>query len=184
MPVFAGTKWEVIENFSLRGVHLERDEGDRLDVPIDFRFMDLLLHWNLSPKECEPDQAHVYLVFQRCTSRRQSGGHLNRPIPQPALWINPASRPSGDEITCHWPSSQRRSSTFSKTSLAEARRSSSKNTKGDSYPHLVVSLLGANRKVKPHGVFTARVLFDGTNGIEVNNGRGFVTKNPRQSHQT
>ena len=36
------------------------------------------------------------------------------------------------------------------------------------YPKLVVASLGANRKDKPNGVVTARVLFDGTNGIHVN----------------
>ena len=35
-------------------------------------------------------------------------------------------------------------------------------------PSLVVASLGANRKEKPSGQITARVLFDGTNGREVN----------------
>ena len=36
------------------------------------------------------------------------------------------------------------------------------------YPHLVVASLGAMRKEKPAGVISARVLFDGSNGIPVN----------------
>ena len=36
------------------------------------------------------------------------------------------------------------------------------------FPSLTIASLGANRKDKPRGVITARVLFDGTNGIEVN----------------
>ena len=36
------------------------------------------------------------------------------------------------------------------------------------YPSLVISSLGANRKEKPGGQITARVLVDGTNGLEVN----------------
>ena len=35
------------------------------------------------------------------------------------------------------------------------------------YPHLVIASLGANRKDKPNGVVSARVLFDGSNGISV-----------------
>ena len=36
------------------------------------------------------------------------------------------------------------------------------------FPHLVVASLGAQRKDKPGGVISARVLFDGSNGIQVN----------------
>ena len=36
------------------------------------------------------------------------------------------------------------------------------------FPNLVVASLGANRKDKPNGTVTARVLFDGTHGISVN----------------
>ena len=36
------------------------------------------------------------------------------------------------------------------------------------YPDLVVAALGANKKEKPDGVISARVLFDGSNGIAVN----------------
>ena len=46
-----------------------------------------------------------------------------------------------------------------KLSEAEAKRQ---------YPNLVVASLGANRKDKPSGEVTARVLFDGTHGLSVN----------------
>ena len=36
------------------------------------------------------------------------------------------------------------------------------------YPHLVIASLGANRKDKPNGEISARVLFDGINGLQVN----------------
>ena len=36
------------------------------------------------------------------------------------------------------------------------------------YPDLVVVALGANKKGKPNGIISARVLFDGSNGIAVN----------------
>ena len=36
------------------------------------------------------------------------------------------------------------------------------------FPNLVVASLGANRKDKPGGALTARVLFDGTHGLKVN----------------
>ena len=36
------------------------------------------------------------------------------------------------------------------------------------YPNLVIASLGANRKDKPNGKISARVLFDGTNGLQVN----------------
>ena len=36
------------------------------------------------------------------------------------------------------------------------------------YPNLVIDSLGANRKDKPNGEISARVLFGGTNGLQVN----------------
>ena len=38
----------------------------------------------------------------------------------------------------------------------------------EKFPCLVIASLGANRKDKPTGVATARVLHDGTNGLAVN----------------
>ena len=38
------------------------------------------------------------------------------------------------------------------------------------HPNLVISSLGANRKDKPNGEISARVFFDGTNGLQVNTG--------------
>ena len=35
------------------------------------------------------------------------------------------------------------------------------------YPHLVIASLGANRKDRPNGEVTARVLHDGTDGLAV-----------------
>ena len=57
----AEVKRVVVEHLSLRGFHTKRDEGDRVDIPIDFRVTDLLLRASqdpevargLSPKECE-----------------------------------------------------------------------------------------------------------------------------------
>ena len=46
----ADLEQEVIENLSLRGLHLERGEGDCIDVPIDFRFIDLLLRASQHPE--------------------------------------------------------------------------------------------------------------------------------------
>ena len=36
------------------------------------------------------------------------------------------------------------------------------------FPNLTIAFLGANRKDKPCGVTSAKVLFDGTNAIDVN----------------
>ena len=44
------------------------------------------------------------------------------------------------------------------------------------FPNFVAASLGANRKDKPGDVVTARVLFDGTHGLEVNT-RESETKN-------
>ena len=46
------------------------------------------------------------------------------------------------------------------------------------YPALVIASLGANRKEKPDGRITARVLFDETNGLDESSGPG---KAPRRS---
>ena len=39
---------------------------------------------------------------------------------------------------------------------------------GEKFPGLVIASLGAHRNEKPGGVVSARVLFDGTHGIDVN----------------
>ena len=46
----AELKREVIETLASRGLHLERDEGDGVDVLVDFRFIGLLWRASQNPE--------------------------------------------------------------------------------------------------------------------------------------
>ena len=52
------------------------------------------------------------------------------------------------------------------------------------FPNLVVASLGANRKDKPNGTVTARVLFDGTHGFPLTRGRESEIRNEPRLPQT
>ena len=86
-----------------------------------------------------------------------------------ALWnilkSTRAQRVFGEGTTRHWHLLGNR---VARTSLKGTDHCSSGARGQGRYPALVIASLGANRKEKRDGRITARVLFDGTNGLEVN----------------
>ena len=149
--------------------------GDRLDVPIDFRFNDLLLR-----------ASHVPEVALGSFSTGEQAGPT--PTRLPALHVKKTKwRPpehADPRATTEEHSSPEIIWRRNYASLVEHSKKvigvlEDQDVRGQvpvleehearlRCPNLVVASLGANRKGKPHGVVSARVLFDGTNRIEVN----------------
>ena len=166
-------KQEIIEDVSLHGLHFERDEGDRLDVPIDFRFNDLLLRASLVPEVAlalSPEENGSVLRLPRLLAlhvkktKRRPPEHADpratteeHSSPETIWRRNYASLAEHSKKVIGVLEDQDLRGQVPKLEEHEARQHC---------PNLVVASLGANRKEKPH--VSARVLFDGTNGIEVN----------------
>ena len=170
-------KRQVVETLQRDGIHMSRTSKDRVDVPIDFRFLSALLTAAQGPE--------VGLGDFACGVRVGPGVRLPR---LPALY--PAKRkwrlPEQSNPLDHLEGDAGGESAWRRnyTSLHElsdkvvdvledqARRGqvlkSSEPEARARFPNLVVASLGANRKDKPNGTVTARVLFDGTHGISVN----------------
>ena len=154
-----------------------RTSKDRVDVPIDFRFLAALLTAAQDPE--------VELGDFACGVKVGPGVRLPRlPALYPAkrMWrlpeqSNPQDYMEGDaggesawRRNCT--SSQELSDKVVDVLEDQARRGQVlKFTEPETrarFPNLVVASLGANRKDKPSGTVTARVLFDRTHGISVN----------------
>ena len=156
---------EIIDGLSSKGLNLLRQAGDRRDVPVDFRLLQLLLtaaedperglgnfalgvralyprkkRWRL------PEQAGPMEYLARCTDEAQWRSNYS----SLAVLADEVEEVLRDQST---------RGQVLQLSEEEARAR---------YPNLVVASLGAQRKEKPGKAVTARVLFDGTNGIHVN----------------
>ena len=164
-------KASAIAELHRRGIQLERKTGDREDVPIDYRYLDLLLRAAGDPEYAQgirlgpgvrmprlpalykqkkrwriPEQADP-LVYLECP---QAGVTWRRNFSSLDQWKDKALEVLHDQ------------SARGQVLILpehEARRR---------YPDLVVASLGAICKDKPNGEVTARVLFDGTHGLWVN----------------
>ena len=152
---------------------MNREEGDREGIPLDFRYLDLLLRASRDPgvalgkfaSDQEPDSQDSQL----CTEQRKSGDLADQGDPDDyreevlagdPLWKKNYSTLAAlsDKVKDVLDDQSERGQVL-KLSEREARIQ---------YPDLVVAALGANKKEKPNGVISARVLFDGSNGIAVN----------------
>ena len=171
-------KDEVIMNLASMGIDLERSSGDRDDVPIDFRFLDLLLRAAEDPEVGIGDFAKGVRVGPGVRMPRLPALYKRkkkwRLASQADLRNYLEDEEAGGEHTWRRNYSsldelsdkvidvledQSKRGQILKLSEAEAKRQ---------YPNLVVASLGANKKDKPSGEVTARVLFDGTHGLSVN----------------
>ena len=170
-------KRQVVETLQRDGIHMSRTSKDRVDVPIDFRFLSALLTAAQDPE--------VGLGDFACGVRVGPGVRLPRlPALYPAKrkWrlpeqSNPLDHLEGDAggesaWRRNYTSLQELSDKVVDVLEDQARRGQvlklSEPEARARFPNLVVASLGANRKDKPNGTVTARVLFDGTHGISVN----------------
>ena len=170
-------KNRVIESLSRWGYSLKSSPQDRTDLPIDYRFLELLLDASGDPE--------VGLGLFARGVRVGPGSRLPR---LPALyakkkrWQLPEQRyPEDPDGFPNDGESVWRSNYSSLGPLEDKVREVledqatrghvlklSENEAKERYPNLVVASLGAQRKDKKDGTYTARVQFDGTNGISVN----------------
>ena len=171
-------KEDVIDELEQAGLELKREENDRRDVPIDFRYLDLLLK--------AAEDAEVGLGQFSQGVRVGPSARMPR---LPALYkpkrkwrLAAQTDPSNYlEEEASWPESCWRSNYPSLSEHIERVKKvlEDQTSRGQliklpedeakaRYPNLEIASLGANRKDKPNGEILARVLFDGTNGLQVN----------------
>ena len=173
----ASLKAEIISALQIRGLRLNRQAGDRDELPVDFRFIDLLL------RASEDPERHLGSFAQGV--KVGPGSRMPR---LPALykakrrWRLPEQRDPMNYLEEEQQSENPwRQNYATVAGLADkvlavledqvSRGQVRKYTEAEAvamYPGLVIASLGANRKDKPNGVVTARVLHDGTNGLAVN----------------
>ena len=167
----------MIKELASEGLHLTRKAEDRADVPIDFRFFDLLLRSSedpevglgefavgvrVGPGARMPRLPALYKPKKkwRLASQANSQDYLDDEEATEGKWRRNYSSVSqlADKVIEVMEDQTARGQLI-KLSEAEARRQ---------YPGLVVASLGAVRKDRPNGEVTARVVFDGTHGLAVN----------------
>ena len=156
----------------------DRTSSDRVEVRIDNRYVDLLLRAAEDPKVGSggfsrsvragpgarlPRLPSLYKPKRkwRLPEQANSAAYLNGTQEGDAIWRrNDSTIDDLEDKVVEVLDDQAASGQIIKLSEPEARAS---------FPGPVVASFGANRKDKPNGVVTARVLFDGTHGISVNN---------------
>ena len=159
------------------GIRMHRESGDRVDVPIDYRFLDVLLRAADDPEIGLGEYAQGVKVGPGTRMPRLPA--LYKPnrkwrLPSqvdPLDYLEYAPDKSGV-----WRSNYSTLREFEVQVLDVMHDQASRGqiivmTESEArskYPNLVVASLGAQRKQKPGGKVTARVLFDGTHGLCVN----------------
>ena len=170
-------KDEIIASLAARGKILKRVALDRTDLPIDFRFLELLLDVSGDPEvglgsfsqgvrvgvgARLPRLPALYRRKKkwRLASQSDPHDHLDDKAGAEGAWrSNYASIDELADKVDEVMEDQAMRGQVIRLSESEAR---------SQFPNLVVASPGAQRKEKAGGVVTARVLFDGTHGISVN----------------
>ena len=171
-------KNELVTDLEKHGLDLGRKQGDREDLPIDFRFVGLLLKTAEDPEIGLGDFAQGVRVGPG--SRMPRLPALYRPKRRWRLASQTDPRAYLDEEDHSAESAWRRNYATVQPLAKEVYDVLDDQTRRgmfirlpeqvakEKYPNLVVASLGANRKDRPNGEVTARVLHDGTNGLAVN----------------
>ena len=170
-------KEEVIEIARSYGLELHRSGEDRQNITMDFQFMDLVLRLAHDPEIGTVAYAQGLRVgpgtrMPRIPAQYRPKRRLRLPEQMdPLEYLD--EHPNCENIwrrnyTTLAPLEEKvpdvlhdQASTGQITELSELEAKKQN-------PSLVIASLSANRKDKPDGQITARVLFDGTHGLEVN----------------
>ena len=170
-------KRRVIDDMAEQGLQMRRDPKDREDVLLDYRFLELLLRAakdpdvtlgefakgvRVGPGARLPRLPALYKPKRKWRLQEQANAqdYLEGTIDEETTWRkNYASVEVLSEKVVEVLRDQAARGQVLILSEQEAK---------EKYPGLVIASLGAQRKDKPDGVVTARVLFDGTHGIPVN----------------
>ena len=170
-------KEEVVEVLSSRGLLLNRASGDLNELPIDYRFLDLLL------RASEDPDVHLggFAKGVKCRARHEDAEKSVAVSSEE--WSlesqrDPMNWQEGEEKQSESPWRQNYASLVGFADKVEAafedqagRGQVLKFKEAEArarFPDLVVASQGAQRKDKPNGAVSARVLFDGTHGLAVN----------------
>ena len=162
-------KQSIIVNLASRGLNLDRQVGDREDVPIDFRCLDLLLRASRDPEVALgsfakgvrvglgarlPRLPALYRPKRkwRLADQDDPNDYREEELAGDPLWKKnfPTLAALSDKVKDVLDDQSERGQVL-KLIEREARIQ---------YPDLVVAALGANKKEKPNGIISARVLFD------------------------
>ena len=173
-------KEEIVDSLTSAGHELSQEEADRKDVQIDFRFLDSLqrcaedpevglgkfaLRVRVGPGVGMPRLPAMYRPKRRWRLASQTDplDYLEEDASTETTWReNYASIDELTEQVVDVMEDQARRGQLIKLSEAEAK-----------VRFLDLASLGANRKDKPGGVVSARVLFDGNHGLKVNTRTSF-----------
>ena len=147
----ASLKNRIVKDLEYACFELMRELGDRIDIPIDYRFVDLLLRTAEDLQVGFRSFSQGVRAASRTRMPRLSALYRPRKKHRLAEQVGPTDHLDGEQDgeAC-WRSKC--------SSVREARRKSDRGS----------ASLGAFRKDKPKAVVTARVLFEGTHGIPVN----------------
>ena len=153
-------KQDVIDELEPAGLELKREENDRRDVPIDFRYLDLLL------KAAEDPEVGLEQFSQRVrvgpSARMPRLPALYKPK---RMWRLPAQTDPSNYRRSHaggsnYPSLSEHTERVKKMLEDQTSRGQLIKLHEDEakarYPNLVIASLGANRKDKPNGEISAR----------------------------
>ena len=170
-------KRSVIEAAARHGYGLERRPGDRDDVPIDYRFLDLLLRIakdpevsigefsqgvRVGPGTRMPRLPALYNPKKKwhLASQADALDYLEHAPDHEGAWRrNYSTRQAFEQQILEVMHDQAARGQNIVLSEKEAKRT---------YPNLVIASLGVQRKEKPGGQVSARVMFDGTHELSVN----------------
>ena len=161
---------------SRQGLSLQRTAEDRGDVPTDFRYIHLLLTASEDPEVSLGSFASGVRVGPGARLPRLPA--LYAPKKWPLTEQSDPVRYQEERVSTEqvWRRNYSTPVEFKNQVLEvmedQAKRGQvlklSESEARAKFPNLVAASLGAQRKEKPRGVVTARVLFDGTHGIDVN----------------
>ena len=189
----AQLKQAVIDAAGRAGLRILRKSGDRMDVPIDYRFLDILLRAAEDPEVGLGEYAQGVKVGPgtrmprlpalykpkkkwRLPSQVDPLDYLEYAPDRSGVWRrNYASLREFESQVLEVMHDQAARGQIIVMTESEAR---------SRYPDLVIASVGAQRKEKPGGKVTARVLFDGTHGLCVNSKTRLRTKNGRRLQRT
>ena len=168
-------KEQVVRSLAEQGLHTCTDTP-KTGLPVDYRFLQLLLTAaedpevslgeftrgvRVGPGARLPRQPALYPAKKKWSLKQQYDGedYLTTVDVEDATWRKNYSLEPWKEKVMEVMEDQTSRRQVLRLTETEARLR---------FLDLVVASLGAIRKDKPGGVVTARVLFDGTNGIHVN----------------
>ena len=179
-----GLKQQIITNLEGEGLQLDRVNGDRNELPIDLRFLDLLVRASADP------EVHLGAFAQGVKvgpgTRMPRLPALYRPKRRWRLESqrDPQAKPWRQNYTSLTVFADKVEAVLEDEAARGQVPKYSEEEARVRYPDLVVASLGAQRKDKPNAEVSARVLFDGTHALQSTPAQESGTKGGPRSRRT